>query len=119
MKPVLSQFRTEIRHFYIVSLFNLVFAALAIAFGAIYVIGAVTGLTADFAGPWLRIITGAVAMVCFGLGLSWLLSTGCPPYGSPFKGHQGVRTLGPEGAHLAGYGPLLFLEPRAVCIDSR
>ena len=75
MKPVLSQFRTEIRHFYIVSLFNLVFAALAIAFGAMYIIAAVNGLTADPVWLWLRIITGAIAMACFGLGISWLLST--------------------------------------------
>jgi hypothetical protein len=75
MKPVISQFRTEIRHFYIVSLFNLVFAALAIASGILYFIAAVTGMTADLPGPWLRIITGAIAMVCMGLGLSWLLSS--------------------------------------------
>ena len=74
-EQALSQFRTEIRHFYIVSLFNLVFAGLAIAFGVIYIIATVLGLTEGLATPWFRIITGAVATICFGLGLSWLLSS--------------------------------------------
>lgn len=75
MNQALSQFRTEITNFYLVSLFNLVIAALAIAFGVQYMIAAVTGSSYDPLSSGLRILTGAIAMVCFGFGLHWLLST--------------------------------------------
>lgn len=72
----LIQFRTEIRQFYIVCILNLVFAALAMAFGISYVIFAILGLTTGLlATPGPRMLIGAIAMICFGLGLSWLLST--------------------------------------------
>lgn len=68
----LIQFRTEIRQFYIVCILNLIFAALAMGFGISFMISAILGLTAP---PRLGILIGAIATVCFGLGLSWLLST--------------------------------------------
>ena len=71
----LIRVRTEIRHFYIICLLNIVFAALVIAFGVIYVIAAVLGLPAGLNTPLFRILIGAVAMVLFGLGLQWLLAT--------------------------------------------
>jgi len=81
MNPVLSQFRTEIRQFYLVSLLNLVFAAIAIAIGVQYVVTAILSQTVDplIPGfpmiPGLRIFTGAIALICFGLGISWIIST--------------------------------------------
>lgn len=69
------QLTREIRHFSIICLLNLVFAALAMAFGIIYMVFAVSGLPAGLNTPLLRMLIGAVAMVCFGLGLQWLLST--------------------------------------------
>ncbi|MFA6226649.1 MAG: hypothetical protein WC620_10895 [Methanoregula sp.] len=81
MNPVLSQFRTEIRHFFLISLLNLVFAAIAIAIGVQYVVTAILSQTIDPLIPGfpvilgLRIFTGAIAMICFGLGISWILST--------------------------------------------
>ena len=75
MKPALIQFQKEIRHFYLVSFANLVFAALAIAVGVTYIIAAVLDLTGAPVIPGFHIITGIVAMVCFGLGLSWLFSS--------------------------------------------
>ncbi|MDD1682603.1 MAG: hypothetical protein LUO98_02095 [Methanoregula sp.] len=56
--PSLSRFTTGITHFYVVSLLNLVFAALAIAFGVQYIVMAVLG---NFTGPaasGLRLLTG-------------------------------------------------------------
>lgn len=75
MNPAYNQFKTEITNFYVISLFNLVFAALAIAFGVQYIVIAVLGQSADPAMAGLRMLSGAVAVICFGLGLSWLLST--------------------------------------------
>ncbi len=72
----LIQFRTEIRQFYLVCILNLVFSALAMAFGISYVIFAILGQTPGLlANPGLRMLIGAIALVCFGLGFSWLLST--------------------------------------------
>lgn len=75
MNPALIRLRTEIRHFSLISLLNLVFAAIGIAFGICYMVTAVLGLVVDPATPVLRILTGALAMACFGLGISWLSST--------------------------------------------
>lgn len=75
MKPEHNQFRTEIRHFYRISLLNLVFAALSIAFGVQYITTAVLGQSADPTTTWLRMLTGAIALSCFGLGIGWIIST--------------------------------------------
>jgi len=81
MTNTLSQFRTEIRHFFLVSLINLVFAAIAIAIGVQYMVTAIIGQTLNplIPGfpviPGFHIFTGAVAMVSFGLGIRWILST--------------------------------------------
>jgi hypothetical protein len=81
MNPALSQFQTEIRQFYLVSLLNLVFAAIAIAIGVQYIVTAILSQTIDPAIPGfpmipgLRIFTGAIALICFGLGISWIHST--------------------------------------------
>jgi len=81
MNPILSQFRTEIRQFFLVSLLNLVFAAIAIAIGVQYVVTAILSQTIDpfIPGfpviPGLRIFAGAIALICFGLGIRWILST--------------------------------------------
>jgi uncharacterized membrane protein len=72
----LVQFRKEIRQFYLVCILNLVFAALAMAFGIGYMISAILGLTTGLLSPpGLAMLIGAVALACFGLGLSWLFST--------------------------------------------
>jgi len=71
----LIQLRTEIRHFSLICLLNIVFAAMVIAFGIIYVIAAVVGLPTGLNTPLFRILIGAVAMVLFGLGIQWLIAT--------------------------------------------
>lgn len=66
----------EIRQFYIVCILNLIFAALAMGFGISYMISAILGLTTGLlAPPGLGMLIGAIALVCFGLGFSWLFST--------------------------------------------
>jgi hypothetical protein len=81
MTDTLSQFRTEIRHFFLISLLNLVFAAIAIAIGVQYVVAAILAQTLDpfIPGfpviPGFRILTGAIALCSFGLGVSWILAT--------------------------------------------
>jgi hypothetical protein len=75
LKPALEQFRNEVTNFYLISLINIIFSALALAFGIAYMVGAVTGISAEPQIPFFRILAGAAAMICFGLGLGWLLST--------------------------------------------
>jgi hypothetical protein len=81
MTDTISNFRTEIRHFFLISLLNLVFAAIAIAMGVQYIVTAILGQTLEPVIPGFpvvfgfRFFTGAIAMVCFGLGLGWILST--------------------------------------------
>jgi hypothetical protein len=75
-KQALIQFRKEIRQFSIICILNLVFAALAMAFGISYLISAILGLTTGLlSSSGLAMLTGAIALACFGLGLSWLFST--------------------------------------------
>jgi len=57
-----------------VTLLNVVFAAQAIALGMAYVVASVLGTT-DMPTPALRALAGALALVCFGLGLAWLRSS--------------------------------------------
>ncbi|MDD1693266.1 MAG: hypothetical protein LUQ71_00930 [Methanoregula sp.] len=71
----LIQFRTEIRYFFIICLLNIVFAAMVMAFGIIYLIAAVLGLPTGLNTPLLRVLIGGIAMACFGLGIQWLLAT--------------------------------------------
>ncbi|NMB79112.1 MAG: hypothetical protein GYA23_08470 [Methanomicrobiales archaeon] len=70
MKPVVNQFRTEVGYFCLVSTMNLVVGAIAIVSGLLYIIASVLGLTNSMASPELRLLTGVVAMICFGLGVS-------------------------------------------------
>jgi hypothetical protein len=80
-EQTLSQFRTEIRHFFLISLLNLVFAAIAIAIGVQYIVTAIIGQTLDpvIPGfpviPGMRMLSAVIAMCSFGLGIRWILST--------------------------------------------
>ena len=75
MTHALYQFRKEIRHFFLISILNLVFAAIALGFGVQYIVTAILAQGADPAASGLRILTGAVALVCIGLGTGWILAT--------------------------------------------
>lgn len=107
MNPALSQFRKEILHFSLVSLVNLIFSALAMASGIAYVVIAVQGHPVYPGNPALRIVSGAVAMVCLGLGISWLISTS--------RIFRGVREI--SAALNASAGPIP--EDRVTCLIIR
>jgi hypothetical protein len=70
MKPALSQFKKEIRHFSLVASMNLIIGVIAIAAGILYIIAAILGLTASLVTPELRVIAGAIALISLGLGVS-------------------------------------------------
>src|SRR4030042_1128882 len=69
----LSQFKNELNSFFVLFILNVVFGALAIAFGMQFMIASVMGL-AEGEIP-LRVLTGAISLAVFGLGLSWVLSS--------------------------------------------
>lgn len=69
------RFRRELNTFFGVTLLNVVFAAQAIALGIAYVVAAVIGTTEVPADPALRVLAGALALACFGLGLAWVRSS--------------------------------------------
>lgn len=73
--PAFQRFRKEINSFYLVTLLNIVFGALAMAFGIAYIVSSIADLTNWQALPLLPAAVGAVALVACGLGLSWLISS--------------------------------------------
>lgn len=104
MKPALNQFKKEIRHFSLVVSANLIIGAIAIAAGILYIIAAILGLTASLVTPEFRMIAGAIAMVCFGLGASVLHFT--------LGIFRGVRTIRNK---LDAEGPAITDE-RITCL---
>ncbi len=73
--PAFHRFRKEIDSFYLVIILNIVFGALAMAFGIAYIVSSIAGLADWKALPLLPTAIGAVALAAFGLGLSWLISS--------------------------------------------
>ncbi len=70
-----TRFRRELNSFFGVTLLNVVFAAQAIALGIAYIVAAVSGTAEVPADPALRVLAGALAFACFGLGLAWIRSS--------------------------------------------
>jgi hypothetical protein len=68
-------FRKEVRHFYLVSLLNIVFAAIVMAFGVAYCVSAVFDIINPDGLSLPALITVVLALACIGLGFSWLTST--------------------------------------------
>eukprot|EP00825_Cyclidium_porcatum_P020994 TRINITY_DN23559_c0_g1_i1.p1 TRINITY_DN23559_c0_g1~~TRINITY_DN23559_c0_g1_i1.p1 ORF type:complete len:213 (-),score=-15.97 TRINITY_DN23559_c0_g1_i1:410-1048(-) len=85
MKPALSQFKKEIRHFSLVASMNLIIGVIAIAAGILYIIAAILGLTTSLVTPELRMIAGVIALISLGLGVSVLHVT--------LTISRGVRTI--------------------------
>ncbi|HET6580490.1 MAG TPA: hypothetical protein VFG36_01285 [Methanoregula sp.] len=69
----LSQFKNELNSFFVLFILNVVFGALAIAFGMQFMIASVMGLAEG--EILIRVLTGAISLAVFGLGLSWVLSS--------------------------------------------
>lgn len=70
-----SRLSRELGHFYTISLLNVVFGALAMAFGIQYIVTSVLGLTGGDPFSLIQIVTAALSMIAFGLGLSWIVSS--------------------------------------------
>jgi len=71
----LTRFKSELDSFFVLVLLNMVFGALAMAFGMQFIIASVLGLAGGQSTPALRILAGSISLVGFGLGLSWVLSS--------------------------------------------
>lgn len=72
---IYTHFYHELNSFFLVTLLNVVFGALAMAFGIQYIVASVLGLTDEEPLSLIRIVTAAISMVGFGLGLSWIVSS--------------------------------------------
>jgi hypothetical protein len=71
----LTQFRNELNSFFVLVLLNIVFGALAIAFGVQFMVSSVHDITTEQSLPLIRIIAGSLSMVSFGLGIAWIISS--------------------------------------------
>lgn len=80
----LSQFRNELNSFFVLVILNMVFGALAMAFGMQFIIASVTGL--EEGEIPLHVLAGAISLAVFGLGLSWVISSA-----KVLKGITGIR----------------------------
>lgn len=72
---IYSHFYHELNSFFLITLLNVVFGALAMAFGIQYIVASVLGLTDEEPLSLIRIVTAAISMVGLGLGLSWMVSS--------------------------------------------
>lgn len=69
----LARFKSELNSFFALILLNLVFGAMAMAFGMQFIVASVLGLNAGQGPEGIRILIVALSMVFFGLGLSWVV----------------------------------------------
>lgn len=82
----LHQFKNELNSFFVLVILNIVFGALAMAFGMQFMIASIMGLTAGQTPAILSVFAGAISLAGFGLGLSWVLSSA-----KVLKGITGIR----------------------------
>jgi len=75
MSDTFSQFKNELNSFFVLVLLNMVFGALTMAFGMQIMMTSVLGLPGGQTATVFRILTGIFALVCFGLGLTWVISS--------------------------------------------
>jgi hypothetical protein len=85
-EKTLPRFKSELDSFFLLIILNLVFGAMAMAFGVQFMVTSVLGLTDGQSLSLLRLVTGALSMVCFGLGISWIVSST-----KILKGVTGIR----------------------------
>jgi hypothetical protein len=77
-ESALARFRSEIQHFYLVAVANLVFAALAMAFGISVIVGQAVSMYETFSTALYVIYSPVilfVALVAALMGLGWLLTS--------------------------------------------
>ena len=82
----MSQFKSELNSFFVLVLLNMAIGALVMAFGMQFIGSSVLGLNGPQPSAVVRAITGAFSLVCFGLGLMWVLSSA-----GILKGITGIR----------------------------
>ena len=82
----LSQFNNELNSFFVLVILNMVFGALAMAFGMQFMIASVLGLAGGQSPAIFSVLAGAISLAGFGLGLSWVLSSA-----KVLKGITGIR----------------------------
>jgi hypothetical protein len=70
-----TTFEEEFLSYFALCLMNLVFGTITLSFGVQFIVSSVLGQPGVQDAPELRAVTGAVAMMCFGLGLFWILVT--------------------------------------------
>jgi hypothetical protein len=68
-----TTFEEEFLSYFALCVMNLVFGTIAMAFGVQFIVVSVLGQPGEQGVPELRAAAGAVAMVCFGFGLFWIL----------------------------------------------
>ncbi len=93
-EKTLPRFKSELDSFFLLIVLNLVFGAMAMAFGVQFMMTSVLGLTSGQSVSMLRLVTGVLSMVFFGLGISWILSST-----KILKGVTGIRS---EFRHSTG-----------------
>ncbi len=69
------RFRSELNSFFILILLNLVFGALAMAFGVQFIVTSVLGVLGGEGLTLFRIGAGILSLISFGLGISWVTSS--------------------------------------------
>jgi len=116
MNEALIRFAGEVRHLSRISILNIVFAALAIAAGVLYIVNAVPGQDGGMESPYLRAVTAVVAMAALGLGISWLRSIT-----RVFRGVRDVRRSldSFDGAMTEEQGTCLIVRMLAHYRDNR
>jgi hypothetical protein len=82
----LARFKKELDSFYVLILINVAFGSIAMVFGIQYMVESTLGLTGEQSAV-LRVLAYAIAMIIFGLGLSWVVSSR-----KILKGLKGIRT---------------------------
>jgi hypothetical protein len=85
-ESTVSQFKAEISSFLMLVLLNMAFGALAMAFGMQYMIRAVLEMPLPQTAPALRVLTGMISMIGFGLGLAWISTST-----KVLRGMKGIR----------------------------
>ena len=71
----LKRFTGELNSFFVLVLLNLVFGAMAMASGMQYMVSSVLGTARLLNTGMSWVYEAAIAMVCFGLGLGWMVSS--------------------------------------------
>ena len=81
------RFRSELNSFFILILMNLVFGALAMAFGVQFIVTSVLSIQGGEGLTPFRIGAGIVSLISFGLGIAWIISSA-----EIFAGIEGIRS---------------------------